>query len=80
VIPVYKTDIKCFRWLLNLLVLKARDFLIYSGKRNRCNVDQPEKRFMLHDCGDWRRTQRERKFCKHIGALMIEDNTSYLKF
>jgi hypothetical protein len=25
----------------------------------------------LHDCGDWRRTQRERRFCKHIGALML---------
>jgi len=30
-----------------------------------------EKRFVLHDCGDWRRTQRERMFCKHIGALML---------
>jgi len=30
-----------------------------------------EKRFVLHDCGDWRRTQRERRFCKHIGALML---------
>jgi len=30
-----------------------------------------EKRFILHDCGDWRRTQRERRFCKHIGVLML---------
>lgn len=30
-----------------------------------------EKRFMLHDCGDWRRTARERRFCKHVGALML---------
>ena len=30
-----------------------------------------EKRFVLHDCGDWRRTQREKSFCKHIGALML---------
>jgi uncharacterized protein YecE (DUF72 family) len=30
-----------------------------------------EKRFILHDCGDWRRTARERRFCKHIGALML---------
>ena len=29
------------------------------------------KRFMLHDCGDWRRIQREKRFCKHIGALML---------
>ncbi len=30
-----------------------------------------EKRFILHDCGDWRRTAREMKFCKHIAALMF---------
>lgn len=30
-----------------------------------------EKRFILHDCGDWRRTAREKRFCKHIGALML---------
>ncbi len=30
-----------------------------------------EKRFILHDCGDWKRTMREKRFCKHIGALML---------
>ena len=30
-----------------------------------------EKQFILHDCGDWKRTQRERRFCKHIGALIL---------
>ncbi len=30
-----------------------------------------EKRFILHDCGDWKRTMRERRVCKHIGALML---------
>ena len=30
-----------------------------------------EKRFILHDCGDWKITQREKRFCKHIGALML---------
>ncbi len=30
-----------------------------------------EKRFILHDCGDWRRTAREKRFCKHMGALML---------
>jgi len=30
-----------------------------------------EKRFILHDCGDWRRTAQEMRFCKHIGALML---------
>ncbi|MCZ7396529.1 MAG: hypothetical protein ABOK23_05880 [Candidatus Methanoperedens sp.] len=26
------------------------------------------KETILHDCGDWRRTVREKRFCKHIGA------------
>ncbi len=30
-----------------------------------------ENRFILHDCGDWKRTKWEKKFCKHIGALML---------
>ncbi len=30
-----------------------------------------EKRFILHDCGDWKRTIKERGFCKHIGALFL---------
>ncbi len=30
-----------------------------------------ERRFILHDCGDWKRTAREKRFCKHIGALML---------
>ncbi len=30
-----------------------------------------EKRFILHDCGDWRRIAREKRFCKHIGALIL---------
>ncbi|MDP2767575.1 MAG: DUF72 domain-containing protein [Candidatus Methanoperedens sp.] len=30
-----------------------------------------EKRFILHDCGDWRRTAREKRFCKHISALFL---------
>ncbi|HEY9204562.1 MAG TPA: DUF72 domain-containing protein [Candidatus Methanoperedens sp.] len=30
-----------------------------------------EKRFILHDCPDWKRTMRERRVCKHIGALII---------
>jgi hypothetical protein len=30
-----------------------------------------EKRFILHDCGDWRKTAQEKRFCKHIGALML---------
>ncbi len=30
-----------------------------------------EKRFILHDCGDWKRTMHERRFCRHIGALIL---------
>ncbi|WAM22769.1 MAG: DUF72 domain-containing protein (plasmid) [Candidatus Methanoperedens sp.] len=30
-----------------------------------------EMRFMLYDCGDWRRTIPERRFCKHIRALIL---------
>lgn len=30
-----------------------------------------EKKFVLHDCQDWKRTMREKKFCKHIGGLML---------
>lgn len=30
-----------------------------------------EKKFVLHDCPDWKRTMREKKFCKHIGGLML---------
>jgi uncharacterized protein YecE (DUF72 family) len=29
------------------------------------------KRFILHDCPDWKRTSREQRFCKHIGALIL---------
>jgi uncharacterized protein YecE (DUF72 family) len=30
-----------------------------------------DKRFILHDCYDWKRTMKERRFCKHVGALML---------
>ncbi|MFZ3060104.1 MAG: hypothetical protein WA102_10250 [Candidatus Methanoperedens sp.] len=32
---------------------------------------QSGKEIILHDCGDWRRTAREKRFCKHIGVLML---------
>lgn len=31
-------------------------------------------KFILHDCPDWRRTSRELRFCKHIGALLLSLN------
>ncbi|MCZ7355425.1 MAG: DUF72 domain-containing protein [Candidatus Methanoperedens sp.] len=30
-----------------------------------------ERRFILHDCPDWKRTKREGRFCKHVGALIL---------
>ncbi len=30
-----------------------------------------ENMLILHDCGDWRRTAREKRFCKHVAALML---------
>ncbi|MCX9075140.1 MAG: DUF72 domain-containing protein [Candidatus Methanoperedens sp.] len=30
-----------------------------------------EKKFILHDCPDWKRAAKERRFCKHIGALIL---------
>jgi uncharacterized protein YecE (DUF72 family) len=30
-----------------------------------------EKRFLLHDCVDWKWISREKRFCKHIGALLL---------
>jgi len=44
------------------IIADVRDYSVY--------IDV-EKRFILHDCGDWRRTHREKPFCKHIGALMF---------
>lgn len=48
----------------------SRDKIIADVRGYSVYIDV-EKRFILHDCGDWRRTQRERRFCKHIGALML---------
>jgi hypothetical protein len=48
----------------------SRDKIIADVRGYSVYIDV-EKRFILHDCGDWRRTQLERRFCKHIGALML---------
>jgi uncharacterized protein YecE (DUF72 family) len=44
---------------------------IVAGVRGYSVYIDLEKRFLLHDCGDWKRTAREMRFCKHIGALML---------
>jgi uncharacterized protein YecE (DUF72 family) len=30
-----------------------------------------EKRLIMHDCSDWERVSREKRFCKHIGKLFL---------
>ncbi|WAM22813.1 MAG: DUF72 domain-containing protein (plasmid) [Candidatus Methanoperedens sp.] len=55
-------DIEMIELSMDKIIADVRGYSVY--------VDL-EKRFILHDCGDWRRTQRERRFCKHIGALML---------
>ncbi|NJD78012.1 MAG: DUF72 domain-containing protein [Candidatus Methanoperedens sp.] len=55
-------DIEIFELDMDKIVADVRGYSIY--------IDLV-KRFILHDCGDWRRTAREKRFCKHIGALML---------
>jgi len=55
-------DIEIIELSMDKIIADVRGYSVY--------IDV-EKRFILHDCGDWRRTQREKTFCKHIGALML---------
>ena len=55
-------DIEIIELSIDKIIADVRGYSVY--------IDV-EKRFILHDCGDWRRTQREKTFCKHIGALML---------
>jgi hypothetical protein len=55
-------DIEIIELSMDKIIADVRGYSVY--------IDI-EKRFILHDCGDWRRTQREKRFCKHIGALML---------
>ena len=55
-------DIEIIELDMDKIVADVRGYSIY--------IDL-EKRFILHDCGDWRRTARERLFCKHVGALIL---------
>jgi uncharacterized protein YecE (DUF72 family) len=55
-------DIEMIELNMDKIIADVRGYSVY--------IDV-EKRLILHDCGDWRRTQRERRFCKHIGALML---------
>ncbi len=55
-------DIEIIELSTDKIVADVRGYSVY--------IDL-EKRFMLHDCGDWKRTMRETRFCKHIGALLL---------
>ncbi len=55
-------DIEIIELGMDKIVADVRGYSVY--------IDL-DKRFILHDCGDWKRTMRERRFCKHIGALML---------
>lgn len=55
-------DIEVIELSTNKIIADVRGYSVY--------IDI-EKQFMLHDCGDWIRTQRDGRFCKHIGALML---------
>jgi uncharacterized protein YecE (DUF72 family) len=55
-------DIEIIELDMDKIVADVRGYSVY--------IDL-QKRFILHDCGDWRRTTREKQFCKHIGALML---------
>jgi uncharacterized protein YecE (DUF72 family) len=52
-------------------LIETSDEKIVAGVSGYSIYIDLEKRFILHDCGDWRRTGREMRFCKHIGALML---------
>jgi hypothetical protein len=55
-------DIEIIELSTSKIIADVRGYSVYIDVK---------KRFILHDCGDWRRTQREKRFCKHIGALML---------
>ncbi len=55
-------DIEIFELDMDKIIADVRGYSIY--------IDL-DKRFILHDCGDWRRTAREKRFCKHVGALIL---------
>ena len=52
------------------IIESGSDRIIADVKGYSVYIDL-EKRFILHDCPDWKRTIRERRLCKHIGALVL---------
>ncbi|HMB45908.1 MAG TPA: DUF72 domain-containing protein [Candidatus Methanoperedens sp.] len=55
-------DIEIIELSMEKIIADVRGYSVYVDLK---------RRFILHDCGDWRQTQREKRFCKHIGALML---------
>ena len=55
-------DIELIESGMNRIIADVRGYSVY--------IDL-EKRFILHDCPDWKITMWEQRFCKHIGALIL---------
>jgi uncharacterized protein YecE (DUF72 family) len=52
-------------------IIESGNDKIVAGVRDYSVYIDLEKRFILHDCHDWKKAAREGRFCKHIGALML---------
>lgn len=52
------------------IIESSRDKIVADVNGYSVYIDL-EKRFILHDCIDWKWISREKRFCKHIGALLL---------
>jgi uncharacterized protein YecE (DUF72 family) len=52
------------------IIESSRDKIVADVKGYSVYIDL-EKRFILHDCPDWKWIAREKRFCKHVGALLL---------
>ncbi len=59
------------REIKDIEIIKLGTDKIVADVRGHSVYIDLKKRLILHDCSDWKRTIRERRFCKHIGALML---------
>jgi uncharacterized protein YecE (DUF72 family) len=52
------------------IIESGRDKIVANVNDYSVYIDL-EKKFLLHDCIDWKWISREKRFCKHIGALLL---------
>jgi len=52
------------------IIESSQERIVADVKGYSVYIDM-EKRFILHDCPDWKRTIREKHFCKHVAALVL---------